>query len=231
MNTLKFGSLFTGIGGIDLGFEQAGMQCVWQCEIDDRCREWLTKRWPEAEQLKDVRLMKGEVRWVDVICGGFPCQNISTANVKTRSGLEGEKSKLWSEFSRIVSEIKPHWVVVENVSQWRAWVPNVRRDLHNYGYASVSIQLCPSTFGACHKRPRVFVVANSNGKGESLSAINEKVANLRAIPGRCRNRIKDFARSFSRDDGLPGWMARAYGNAVHVDIAKWIGEQIVAGND
>lgn len=116
---------------------------------------------------------------VDVIAGGFPCQNLSSANVKTRDGLNGEKSGLWRQFRRVVDELRPARVVVENVANWRDWVPSVRRDLWRIGYASLPIQLCPSQFGAFHRRPRVFVVANANGESESLSAINAEVASLR----------------------------------------------------
>jgi len=223
---LLYGSLFSGIGGIDLGFDRAGLKCAWQVEKDDRCRRWLEHYWPDADHYSDVVGFNAPSE-VDVIVGGFPCQNLSSANVKTRNGLDGTKSGLWREFHRIVAESRPNWVVVENVSTWRDWVPSVRGDLWRAGYSSVPIQLCPSMFGSCHRRPRVFVVANANGKSESLSAIHAEVASIRSPPRCCRNRIKDFAKTVSRANGLPGWMARAYGNAVHVDVAEWIGRRLI----
>jgi DNA (cytosine-5)-methyltransferase 1 len=229
---LTFGSLFAGIGGFDLGLERAGMVCKWQVEIEPKCSTWLRTRWPDAACASDVSSFdaKGDKRSVGVICGGFPCQNLSSANVKTRAGLNGEKSGLWREFSRIVGECHPAWVVVENVATWRDWMPTVRRDLWRLGYASVSVQLCPSQFGAYHRRPRVFVVANANCKSESLSAIHAEVASLRPAPRSIRQRFEDIGGFVPRVDGLSAWMARAYGNAVCPVVAEWIGRRIVAAS-
>lgn len=222
---ITFGSLFAGIGGIDLGFENAGMVCKWQVEINAKAREWLAHRWPDAKQHADICDFAGSR--VDVIAGGFPCQNLSSANVKTRNGLHGAKSGLWREFYRIVSEVRPVGVLVENVATWRDWVPTVRRDLWRLGYASVSVQLCPSMFGAFHRRPRVFVVANANGKSESLSAIYAEVASLRPASRSIRQRFEDITRFVPRIDGLSAWMARGYGNAVCPVVAEWIGRRVV----
>lgn len=222
---ITFGSLFAGIGGFDLGFERAGMQCKWQVEINPKAREWLSGQWPESEQHEDVRGFMGSK--VDVIAGGFPCQNLSSANVKTRSGLHGEKSGLWREFRRVVNELQPARVVVENVANWREWVPSVRGDLWRIGYASVSVQLCPSQFGAYHRRPRVFVVANADGESESLSALHAEVASLRPDAGSFRERFEDIGGFVPRTNGLSAWMARAYGNAVCPVVAEWIGRRVV----
>lgn len=229
---LTFGSLFAGIGGFDLGLERAGMVCKWQVEIEPKCSTWLRTRWPGAACANDVRSFdaSGDDKSVGVICGGFPCQNLSSANVKTRAGLNGEKSGLWREFGRIVGECRPAWVVVENVATWRDWVPSVRGDLWRIGYASVPIQLCPSQFGSYHRRPRVFVVANANGESESLSAIHEEVARIRPDAGSFRKRFEDIGGFVPRTDGLSAWMARAYGNAVCPVVAEWIGRRIVAAS-
>lgn len=110
---LTFGSLFSGIGGFDAGFEQAGLHCEWQCENDKYARAVLERHFtvPIIEDVKDVN--SKTVKPVDIICGGFPCQDISIAG--SRKGLAGERSGLWFEFHRILSDLKPRWVVIENV--------------------------------------------------------------------------------------------------------------------
>lgn len=226
-----FGSLFAGIGGFDLGFERAGMECKWQVEIDPNCSKWLKSRWG-AKVLNDARECgSNNLESVWGICGGFPCQNLSSANVKTREGLNGEKSGLWSEFRRIVGELHPAWVVVENSPNWREWVPSVRGDLWRLGYASVPLHLCTSMFGAYHRRPRVFVVANANGQSESLSALYEKVARLRPNAKTLRQQFENPTRFVPRSNGLPQWMARAYGNSASPIVTEWLGREIIQAAD
>src|SRR3954470_19482651 len=97
MNVLD---LFSGIGGFSLGLERAGMRTVAFCEIDPFCRTVLAKHWPAVPIFPDVTQLRGaDVGAVDVICGGFPCQDISVAG--RRAGIEGERSGLWSEYARI----------------------------------------------------------------------------------------------------------------------------------
>ena len=109
-----FGSLFSGIGGFDLGFERAGMECAWQVETDIRARGVLARHWPEVERYEDVRNVgRNDLRAVDVVCGGFPCQDVSIAG--RRAGLAGERSGLWFEFHRVLDELRPRWCIIENV--------------------------------------------------------------------------------------------------------------------
>src|SRR4051812_44694802 len=111
MNVLD---LFSGIGGFSLGLERAGMRTVAFCEIDPECREQLAGLWPGVPIFDDVRTLRGvQVGSADVICGGFPCQDISVVSRK-RAGLEGEHSGLWIEFARLVRELRPTYVIVEN---------------------------------------------------------------------------------------------------------------------
>jgi len=108
-----FGSLFTGIGGIDLGLERAGWECKWQVEIDEFCQKILAKHWPNVPKFGDVRQIKeGQLEHVDLIAGGFPCQPVSTAG--KRKGREDERW-LWPEMARIVRMVRPRFVLVENV--------------------------------------------------------------------------------------------------------------------
>lgn len=155
-----FGSLFSGIGGIDLGLERAGWKCAWQVEIDPFCNQVLSKHWPATPRILDVKTAdKTNLVPVDLIAGGFPCQDISTANPSGR-GLEGERSGLWYEFERVVRELEPTFVLVENVHRaWRRWVPQVREALGGLGFRSEAVRLRASDFGAPHERARSFVIA------------------------------------------------------------------------
>lgn len=111
---MKFGSLFTGVGGFDLAFERAGMECAWQVEFDKSKRRVLEQHYPNTLRITDVREAgSNNLGAVDLICGGFPCQDLSVAG--RRAGLAGERSGLWFEFHRIITELLPEWVVIENV--------------------------------------------------------------------------------------------------------------------
>jgi len=158
---MTVGSLFAGIGGFDLGFERAGFEIRWQVEIDPFCLAVLEKHWPDVRRYEDVRTVGAELGYVDVICGGFPCQDLSSAG--KRAGVDGDRSGLWREFIRIVGTCWPRCVVVENVHHaWREWVPVLRRALWDLGYPSLPIQVQASDFGAEHERKRVILVAHIN---------------------------------------------------------------------
>ena len=110
---LRYGSLFSGIGGIDLGMDLAGFECAWQVEVDDYCRQVLETHWPGVPKYKDIYDVKGSaLEPVDILCGGFPCQPVSVAG--KRSGVDDERW-LWDEFYRLICEVRPRWVVAENV--------------------------------------------------------------------------------------------------------------------
>src|SRR4051812_35828247 len=109
---MKFVSAFTGIGGFDLGLERAGMRCVEQIEIDRFCTKVLEQHWPDVKRKGDIRSVK-KIKDCDLLCGGFPCQDVSQAG--RRAGLAGERSGLFFEFVRLVETHKPRWLVVENV--------------------------------------------------------------------------------------------------------------------
>jgi len=175
---LTFGSLFAGIGGFDLGLERAGMRCLWQVEIDDYARRVLAKHWPDVARYGDVRECGADnLARVDLICGGFPCQDISVAG--KLAGLEGGQSGLWSEFNRTVCELKPRWVVVENVRNLLAIdagraMGAILRDLAESGYDAWWDVLPAAAVGAPHQRDRVFIVAYSHADRGGREA-NEKL--------------------------------------------------------
>lgn len=157
--TLTIGSLFSGIGGLELGLERAGLGPVkWQVEIDPFCRSVLAQHWPNAERFEDVREAGSELSAVDLICGGFPCQDISLAG--TGCGLAGERSGLWAEFARIIRLVRPRFVVVENVSALLArGLGDVLGDLAASGYDALWDCIPAQAVGAPHRRDRLFLVA------------------------------------------------------------------------
>jgi DNA (cytosine-5)-methyltransferase 1 len=179
---MRIGSLFSGIGGLELGLEMAGLgETVWQVERDDYCRAVLAKHWPHVERFDDVRTVSAAtLAAVDLICGGFPCQDVSSAG--KRAGLDGARSGLWFEYLRIVSEIRPSWVVVENVASGApAWVDVVRAGLGELGYASLPIPLAAADVGAPHERARVFIVAaHADAQRQPARAEHAEVAGAQA---------------------------------------------------
>ncbi len=156
---LTIGSLFSGIGGLELGLERAGLGPVlWQVEIDPYCRAVLAKHWPDAERFDDVRNVGDNLPRVDLICGGFPCQDIS--NSGGRAGIGGERSGLWVEYLRLVRLLQPRFVVVENVAALLVrGIDRVLGDLAESGYDSEWDCISAASVGAHHLRDRLFVVA------------------------------------------------------------------------
>lgn len=156
------GSLFSGIGGLELGLEWAGLGPVsFQVEIDPFCRRVLAKHWPDATRHEDVKTVgANNLPRVDLICGGFPCQDVSSAGAG--AGLKhGTRSGLWYEYLRIVSELRPARVVVENVASGaKRWLCEVRGNLHAIGYRTRAFALSAADVGAPHLRKRIFVVAS-----------------------------------------------------------------------
>src|SRR5262245_39145062 len=154
-----FGSLFAGIGGVDLGLERAGMRCAWQVEIDDYATRALTKHWPNIPKYRDVRECGiHNLASVDCIAGGFPCQDISEAG--TASGLAGKRSGLWFEFWRLIRELRPRYVLVENVSALLTrGMGTVLGNLAESGYDAEWQCISAASMGAPHLRERIFIVA------------------------------------------------------------------------
>lgn len=204
---LTIGSLFSGIGGLELGLEWAGLGPVlWQVEADTWCREVLAEHWPHVERFRDVRSVSArELARVDLVCGGFPCQDVSSAG--PRVGLGGARSGLWYEFDRIVGELRPPWVVVENVTSGAArWVDAVRGCLEGRGYASLPIPLAARDRGAPHNRERVVIVARV---GDALRE-QRKAGPEAGEPPRGPAAAAPGAVGYARSDGA---QARSCGRA------------------
>ncbi len=152
--------LFSGIGGFSLGLERTGgFRTVAFCEIEEFPRRVLAKHWPDVPIHRDVRELKAEhVGAVDVICGGFPCQDISTAG--KGAGLAGERSGLWREYARLVGELRPSYVIVENVAALLGrGLGTVLGDLAALGYDAEWHCIPASAVGAPHIRDRVWIIA------------------------------------------------------------------------
>lgn len=161
---MTFVSLFAGIGGIDVGLERAGHTCVGQVEIDAYCRKVLAKHWPDVPRIADVRSFKGnEFGPFDILAGGFPCQDISTAG--PRAGLDGKHSGLWSEFARLVRETQPRYVLVENTTGLLVrGLDRVLADLAASGFDAEWDCLPAAAFGAPHIRAREWLLAYPRGE-------------------------------------------------------------------
>ena len=161
MTSIKVLDLFSGIGGFSHGFEKAGdFETVAFCEIDPHATKVLNKNFPNVPVIDDVRKIKGEdFKDIDVICGGFPCQDISVAG-KQRGINEQTRSGLWIEYKRIIQEIKPRWVVIENVRNLLSnGLAIVLQDLHEIGYDAEWEIISARSVGACHLRERAWIVA------------------------------------------------------------------------
>ena len=175
--TLTIGSLFSGIGGLELGLEMAGLGPVlWQVEKDPFRRCVLAHHWPTAERFDDVCTVGAStLAPVDLICGGFPCQDVSSAGA--RRGLSGSRSGLWREFARVVSAVRPRWVVVENVASGAGlWVDAITSDMGERGYACLPIPISASDVGAPHRRARIFIVAHADRDRKPVLAVDAEVA-------------------------------------------------------
>lgn len=160
---MTVGSLFSGIGGLELGLEWAGMRTIWQCEADEAARTILSHHWPDIPCYPDVR----DIDWnaierPDLICGGFPCQDISHCNTKA-TGIDGNKSGLWRYLYASVRALRPDWVLVENVAALRhRGADRVLTELEEADYTCWPSVVGAGMCGAPHRRHRVFIVAHSN---------------------------------------------------------------------
>jgi len=233
MRKLRVLDLFSGIGGFSLGLERTGgFETVAFCEIDPFCRRVLAKHWPHVRQFEDVTKLKGEdVGPVDVICGGFPCQDISSQGL--RAGLEGERSGLWSEIARLVGELRPSFVIVENVADLLGLgFDRVLGDLATLGYNAEWHCIPAGYIGAPHERDRLWIVAYpEEEQGIHQSHFGETAERLRYLYDYwSSNPWPETAPRFCRvEDGLSLRVERTevLGNSVVPQIPELIGRAIL----
>ncbi len=255
MSKLRVLDLFSGIGGFSLGLERTGgFETVAFCEIEPFPRKVLAKHWPKVPIYDDVRTLTKDILdrdgiAVDVITGGFPCQDLSTAGNK-RGLEEGTRSGLWSEIIRLTCELRPQFVTVENVSNLLRgpaekpgkWFGRVLGDLAECGYNAEWQNIPASALGAPHRRERVWFVAYPcevrrsevfEHIKEGLVAKNEAwpsdLLGSRAISGTRNGKNIYEPALLGSDDGLPFRLDElaGYGNAVVPQIPELIGNAIL----
>lgn len=221
---LTVGSLFAGIGGIDLGLERAGMRVIWQVEKDAFCNRVLGKHWKDVDRHGDIREFNGEdVETPDVVCGGFPCQPVSSAGKRK---AQGDPRWLWPEFYRVVSEVRPKYVLIENVSGlYHRGLSGIICDLAKIGYNAEWDSLPAAAFGAPHRRDRVFIVAYTTCERKGYERI---ISRGGKSPARCST--WNVEPSVGRvADGVPDRVdrLRALGNSVVPQVAEYVGRGII----
>ena len=246
--------LFAGIGGISLGLERAGLRSAAFCERDGYACRILRKHWPGVPIFEDVttltrKRLKDHGIEVEVITGGFPCQDISTAG-KGR-GLDGERSGLWRHFHRLIREVRPRYALVENVAALRArGLDRVLGDLASIGYDATWHCFPASALGAPRRRDRLWLVAHPHRDRRDFELrleaqggpdlAHRQQSRIEALWGRLRaERARGPAlqgEAASRvcrvDDGLPHHVdrLRCLGNAVVPQVAELLGRAILDHN-
>jgi len=164
MTKPTFGSAFAGIGGFELGLKLAGWECKWQIENDKFCNKILEKHWPNIKRYGDIENVKTEeLETVDLICGGFPCQDLSVAG--KREGLSGGRSGLFWELVRLLRELQPKWILIENVPGFLSSHKGqdfaiALKTLAECGYGLAWRVLDSQYFGVPQRRRRVFIVGH-----------------------------------------------------------------------
>jgi DNA (cytosine-5)-methyltransferase 1 len=224
------------IGGFELGLERAGMRCIWQAEIDPYASAVLRKHWPHVENLGDVRNITAAVPRADVICGGFPCTDITSAGL--RAGIDGDDSGLWREFARIAGELRPRYILVENVAALLGrGIGRVLGDLAALGFDAEWHCIPASAVGANHRRDRVWIVAHAvrHGIAPRVSESHKRQArDAGIINDRCLQDAWIDAWSVEPDVGrvVNGVSARVdrlrcLGNAIVPQISEMLGRAII----
>lgn len=177
---LRVLDLFSGIGAFSLGLERAGMCTVAFCESDAYCRRVLARHWPEVPCYDDVRTLTAarlaaDGIAVDVICGGFPCQDISVAGRGV--GITGERSGLWSEFARLIGELRPRYAIVENVAALLSrGLGDVLGDLAALGYDAEWHCIPAAAVGAPHRRDRIWIIGYPDSDGKPAVSFDAALA-------------------------------------------------------
>jgi DNA (cytosine-5)-methyltransferase 1 len=220
---MRFLSLFAGIGGFDLGLERAGMECAGQVEIEPFAIKVLEKHWPDVKRMTDVRDVEGtEFGAIDLICGGFPCQPFSTAS----RGRKTEPDNMWREMRRIIKDVRPDYVIVENVQE--PVISRADSNLRGINYRTAKFRIGGNETGADHKRDRWWLVAYTDNKSELHSTV---YAEMEKLPAVCKGvwGWKNYARAIRVLDGLPNRVDRlkGLGNAVVPQIPEMIGRAIL----
>lgn len=238
---MKLGSLFSGIGGLDLGFERAGFEIAYQVEIDPFCRQVLRKHWPNTRIYEDVtKLDFTKMQPVEGLIGGFPCQPVSIAG--QRKGVDDSRW-LWPEFAKAIRLVRPKFVCFENTTGLltvdRGWrFREILADLAALGFDAEWQMLSAAAFGAPHLRERTFLVAYPNeiGCGRSVFRVpdgeNREALLSQALPAGLGGpgfwELLPSPRICRNYDGIPQGRNRnrALGNAVVPQVAEFVARLI-----
>lgn len=226
---LSHGSLFSGIGGFELGAEIVGINNIWNCEIEEFQRNILKKNFKDTKQYADIKELQNP-EYVDIISGGFPCQDISIAG--KGAGIDGERSGLWSEMFRVVRDVRPKYVLIENSSMLAIrGFETVLCDLSKIGYNAEWQCLSGTTFGIQQNRERLYCIAYPNSEHDKRGGSQQifRKPNLpgeftRIYPGWKRRSDLPESRFLRATNGLRPWLDRvgAIGNAVMPLVAVYL---------
>ena len=243
--------LFSGVAGLELGLERAGMNIVGHVERDPYCQQVLTQHWPDVPLHDDVTTapewwLSTERPDVDVVCGGFPCQPFSNAGKQL--GVADERW-MWPETAAVIRAVQPRYVLLENVSALvrDSWAfGTVLSDLHSLGFNAEWATLRASDFGAPHGRERVYILANSTsldgGAWDRMDESGDRRApvTVGGLSGLDVHQRRKQARAWLASepavdrlaDGIPNQShrLRCAGNAVVPAIAEYMGQKIMAHN-
>jgi len=240
MTALTVGSLFSGIGGLDLGLERAGMRVIWQSEIDPYASRVLKKHWPEVPNHGDIKKINwADVEPTDVICGGYPCQPFSLAG--KRNGQDDPRH-LWPWVKESLRVLRPRYAILENVrGHLSLGGTTVIRELADIGYNAEWRLISAASVGAVHRRERLIIVAYPNGGELDSKYVNgtnttpfREIPPIFPISGRSSNK-GPFSNWISEPElgrvanGIPARVdrLRGLGNAVVPQLAEIVGRLVV----
>ena len=241
-------SLFSGIGGLDLGLERSGMTIVGQSEIDPYACRVLAKHWPHVPNLGDITAITEadleRLGPIELVCGGFPCQDLSVAG--KQGGIRASRSGLFWELMRIVRLVRPGYVLLENVPALLAradWMGAVLGELAESGYDAEWDCIPASAVGAPHRRDRIFIVAYCDGDGIVYEGRRRGLGGLRPLQGWGEEKhgpwglsatlraggLGDFSNVPRMADGVPARVdrLRGLGNAVVPQVATYVAQRIL----
>lgn len=243
MTKLRVLDLFSGVGMFSLGLEATGrFKTVAFCEVEEYPRAVLAKHWPKVKCYDDVRTLTAAALArdriaVDVICGGFPCQDLSRAG--TGAGIAGERSGLWKHFARLIGELRPRYAIMENVAALLDdGMGVVLGDLADLRYDAEWSTVSACALGAPHMRQRVFIVAypdSQHGRPRVRHTASrakralQKVYDLEGARARQRTRLANPSELYRGADGVANGMDRnhAIGNGLYWPIPELIGKAIL----
>lgn len=223
---ITVGSFFSGIDGLALGLERAGMSLRWQSEIDPYACRVLARHWPNVPNLGDVTTIDwSTVERVDLVCGGYPCPAFSQA----ARGRNVEPN-LWPYMRDALSILRPRFVLVENVAAHLGrGFSQTLADLDALGFDAIWSIVPACALGAAHTRERLFALAYTDRDSKPAFTVDVEMARMQPVADDCRRWGIPTSDDVRADDGVPHRLdrLRVLGNAVVPQVAEWIGRQIL----